>query len=100
MIRYSIRQLAQLGPLPNEQSSEEIIDQYEKIFEQIQMPVTDDEARLLCTLFGSDDLYGAAWTLLHLIESAPNWPLAECLTDSTNEWIKRLQRRVNFGPQQ
>ncbi|MDB6032726.1 MAG: hypothetical protein JWM16_3064, partial [Verrucomicrobiales bacterium] len=33
----------------------------------------------LVKVFGPDDYYGLAWSLLHLIESAPGWPLADCL---------------------
>jgi hypothetical protein len=45
-------------------------------------------------LFGPDDCYGVAWTLLHLIESAPGWPLHDCLQDIRNEWTERLRLRA------
>ena len=44
-------------------------------------------------MFGPDDCFGAAWTLLHLIETAPNWP-QEPLEDNGNEWLQMLNRRA------
>lgn len=59
----------------------------------IEEPVTDDEAKALCRLFGPDELYGLSWQIVHLIESAPGWPLAECL-QGTGEWPTLLRIRL------
>jgi len=66
-------------------------------FKEISKPITDDEARALVTLFGPDDCYGAAWSILHLIESAPGWPITECLINLENEWIVTLRDRAIRG---
>ena len=63
----------------------------------LSSPVSDEEAKALLTLFGSDDYFGASWTILHLIESAPNWPIDECLTNTSNEWIVCLKERAQRG---
>lgn len=60
-------------------------------------PVTNEEARVLVTLFGPDECYGLAWTLVHLIETAPGWPIADCLGGTGNEWIQRLRLRATRG---
>jgi hypothetical protein len=59
------------------------------------MRISDAEVRGLVHLFGPDECYGLAWTLLHLIETAPGWPLHDCLQDTHNLWHERLCRRVD-----
>ena len=93
-MRQAVRELVALGPLPDEEAEEELIKRYEEPLLRITEPVTDEEARALVGLFGPDDCYGLAWTLLHLIETAPNWALEECLQDDGNEWIRWLRQRV------
>jgi hypothetical protein len=97
-MREEVRQLHDLGPLPSERgTSPELVSEYEQLLRAIKKPLTNDEARALVKLFGSDGCFGLASTLLHLIESAPGWPLKECLVDSTNEWIVELRERAERG---
>ena len=58
MMREEIRKLAEMGPLPASDSAE---------LKAISAPTSDEEARILAGLFGPDDCYGLAWTLMHLI---------------------------------
>lgn len=52
----------------------------------------------LVSCFGPDDCYGIAWSLLHLIESAPNPVLVSDPGPDSNEWHQRLHlRAVNGG---
>ena len=104
-VRPEIRELGSLGPMPREEeATEEQVLSYERILLPIKRPVTDEEARVLASLFPPDGtLFGLAWELLHLIETAPDWPLADVLTNNaTSEWIARLQTRVDnskiWGP--
>ena len=92
-MRQEIRELSKLGPLPSEgiDTDADLVDLYANLLSKIAKPVTDEEAKVLVELFGSDDCYGLAWTLVHLIETAPNWPLAECLQDTENQWIRHLR---------
>jgi|KBSSwiStaDraftv2_1062776.scaffolds.fasta_scaffold00307_12 hypothetical protein len=90
-----------LGPLPSERSvgadrrfaDPAVVKQYETSILSIQKPVTDEEAKALVGLFGTDDCFGLAWTLVHLIETAPGWPIAECLQSTDNEWVRTLKLR-------
>lgn len=94
-MRDEVRQLVKLGPLPDEQSAtEEQLGDIERWLLQISGPVSDEEARALVGLFGPDDCYGLAWTLLHLVETAPGWPLQDCLEAPGGEWGERLRGRV------
>jgi hypothetical protein len=73
------------------------IDQQQKLLESIVPPLSDDEAVALLQVFGVDDYFGMAWTLLHLVESAPGWPIGGALDDISNEWIVRLRDRAARG---
>jgi hypothetical protein len=93
-MRQTVEDFVKLGPLPDSNASEETIAAHEVLLVQIGKPVTDDEAAALMTCFGPDDCYGLAWTLLHLIESAPGGvPIKERPPETANDWIKRLWNR-------
>jgi hypothetical protein len=94
-VQAAILQLEKLGPFPAEAARDVArLKAIQELLEQVETPVSDDDARVLVKLFGPDDCYGVAWTLLHLIETAPKWPLADCLVDTENEWIKVLKQRL------
>jgi hypothetical protein len=93
-MQQSIIDLAKLGPLPSSVDPDlEKIEKMQKLIECIQSPITDVEARVLINIFGPDDCFGLSWTILHLIESSPGWPLYDCLIEPKNEWIRRLRDR-------
>ena len=84
-----------MGPLPDcETMAEAQLKIYESLLSRVTPPVSNGEARSLVRLFGPDDCYGLTWTLLHLIESAPGWPLYDCLQDTRNAWTERLRLRA------
>lgn len=93
-MRQEVHDLAVLGSLPSEDAEEEVLETHGRLLHAIAPPVTNEEARVLVGLFGPDDCHGLAWSLLHLIETAPGWPLTDCLQPIGNEWIDRLRRRV------
>lgn len=94
VIRKEIEDLAVAGPLPSEDSATqkrlEVLDQ---LLEQVVPPVTDGEAQTLLSLFGPDDCFGMAWTVLHLIETAPSSRTADYSRFSENEWVMVLEER-------
>lgn len=94
-MRPAIQKLLQLGPMPSEdEASDEYLRNFEACVSSITRPVTDDEAIALVSLFGPpDSLYGLAWTVLHLVESAPGWPIKACLVRGANEWVDELRER-------
>lgn len=74
-----------------------VIERYEEILHSISPPVSREEAEALVMLFPPNGCFGLDWTLLHLIETAPGWPLLtvidRCLS---TEWKQRmLDRAVN-----
>lgn len=93
-IRKEIEEFVALGPLPDSDADEKRIAAHQLQLHKIKSPVSDDEAKLLIRAFGPDECYGLAWTLLHLIETAPGGvPLAAEPSESDNEWLRRLWAR-------
>ncbi|APU38706.1 MULTISPECIES: hypothetical protein [unclassified Streptomyces] len=87
------------GPLPDWDADEEEIDRRVTQLEAIGRPVTAQEAASLATCFGPDDCYGVAWTLLHLIETAPGPAISIEPAPDANEWHHRLYgRAVSAAP--
>jgi hypothetical protein len=98
-MREEIKELEKMGPLPSykiamQPEQLEKLERYTLLIASIQKPVTDQEARVLASLFGPDDCFELEETLVHLVESAPGWPLWDCLQDTSNEWIQTLRRRL------
>ncbi|MEV5787617.1 hypothetical protein AB0L42_42705 [Streptomyces sp. NPDC052287] len=82
------------GHLPDSDADEEEIDRRVNQLEAISARVTADEAHALAACFGSDDCYGVAWSLLHLIETSPGPvpPVTLPGADAT-EWHHTLWNR-------
>jgi|SRR5215467_13636771 len=98
-MRVEVIELGRLGALPPSDGAvaenlQELLDKYQNLIMSINKPVTDEEARVLVTVFGPDDCFGLVWRLVALVESAPGWPLADCLENASNEWIQMLRQRV------
>lgn len=93
-IRQAVADFLAAGPLPDEDQSAEAVQRSQDLLERIEAPVTDEEAAALLAGFGPDDCYGLAWTLLHLIETAPSAQTAEYPPDSESPWVQLLRRRV------
>ena len=93
-IRAVVQQFLNLGPLPDTDAPVERIERHQFALEKIGRPVSDEEAALLVNCFGPDDCYGLAWSLLHLVESAPSGiPLRTQPAADENEWLQRLWAR-------
>jgi hypothetical protein len=85
------------GPLPDWDASEEEIERRVEQLERIPKPVTGEEARALVACFGPDDCYDVAWTLFHLIETAPTPVLDIDPGPDSDEWLQRLYDRAVKG---
>src|SRR5262249_45374495 len=95
-MRQAVQELATVGPLPREdEATEEQVLHDQALLTSLTRPATDQAARVLVPLCGPDECFELAWTLLHLIASAPGWPLPDFLADTdANEWHVRLRRRA------
>jgi hypothetical protein len=99
MIRKEVAELVKLGAFSSEDETiEEEIERRADLLDAISKPLTDEEAEALLPCFGPDDYYGVAWTLLHLIESAPGGcPVKTEPPPGANEWIRRLWDSAERG---
>jgi hypothetical protein len=95
-MRAEVSHLVSKGPLPASNSSVQQIKEWQEAFEKIEPPISDEEARVLTGLFPAteDDCFGLAWSLIHLVETSPQWPLEEYLKDTRSPWIARLRSRA------
>jgi hypothetical protein len=98
MVRDEVQKLLRMGPFPSSDDvvrskQANVVDRYGQLLKAIEKPVTDEEAGALTRMFGPDDFFGLCWTLVHLIETAPNWTMEESLADAGNEWIQMLKDR-------
>ena len=91
--------LVRLGPFPGElEASVAEVEERELFVRELSGPATDEEALALLTLLGEDSLFGLAWPLVHMIESAPGWPFWDELSEAPDPWRTRLrQRLLNSG---
>jgi len=94
-IRSEVQELVDLGPFPASADAEEIdVERRGALLMKIVAPVTREEAVALLSCFGPDEAFGLAWTLLHLIETAPrDFPLVSNPLVPENEWVRRLRER-------
>ena len=97
-MRAAVRNLIALGQLPAESSATaEGVRQFEEALHSIDPPLTDSEAEALVPLFGPDTCFGLSWSLVHLIETAPGWPIEACLASGQSAWVERLRERAAAG---
>jgi hypothetical protein len=97
-VRPEVHALAALGVFPaSTTGNPDDVARRQVLVDGIAAPITDEEARRLVLLFGPDDYFELAWTLVHRIESAPGWPLWDVLVGA-GEWREVLrQRALNSG---
>jgi len=97
-MRPEITHLVGKGQLPSSGSDILAIQQWQQGLEKIKPPLSNEEAAALAGLFptSDDECYGLAWTLVHLVETAPGWPLQECLQNRDNPWIARLRHAAQL----
>ncbi len=100
-IRDSVRDFIALGPLPRSDDDAvepEDLDNFARHLKAIERPVSDEEAAALLASFGPDDCFGLAFSLVHLIETAPGAPpihVRPAVTD--NLWVKTLWHGAVYG---
>ena len=97
-MRPEVQRLVALGRLPAENlATVEDVRRIESELASIVPPLSKSEAHALVCLFGPDGCFGLAWSVLHLVESAPGWPIDECLAETQNPWVALLKDRASRG---
>lgn len=97
-MRPEVQRLVSLGPLSAEACATVAhLKRIDVELRAIARPLSDSEAIALIGLLGLDGCFGIASSLFHRIESAPSWPLRECLLNSSNEFVVSLRTRAQRG---
>lgn len=104
-LRPGVVEVVELGRMPTSEQADlrpVVADRWEALAGELfsEGSVTDAEAEALVGLFPEDDsdCYGIAWTLLHVVESAPGWPLKQALAGVGGPWAEILRERANVTP--
>lgn len=96
-IRLAVALVAGLAPLPPEDDcSDELIMEMDAAIKAMPMQLNDEEALALLDVLSTPDrasYYGAMWTLIHAVETAPGWPLAAMWTRQ-GPWLDTLRTRA------
>lgn len=94
MMRQAVQQLLDLGPLKKPYGPPQYV-LYRSVIDATTKPLSDEEARAVIGLLPGDhgSYGGIAWDVLGLVESAPGWPMRDCLNDS-NPWLQQLRERA------
>lgn len=93
-IRDEVAALLAIAPLPASQHADtEHLERLTDLLMKISPPVSREEATRLVAAFGPDECFGLAWTLIHLIESAPGGAPLDAIPESDNEWLVLLRER-------
>jgi hypothetical protein len=88
-MRKAVEDFIALGPLPESSAvSESDLDRRVALLNAISRPVTDEEALALAQSFGPDECFGVAWSLLHLIETAPSHPRPPSAVFERSGWLR------------
>jgi hypothetical protein len=94
-VQNPVRKLIGLGRLPkSEDANPEFLEKFQEQLSSIEKPISDSEALELAKLLGPDDCYGLAWTIVHIIEDAPGWPIASAIVEVDVGWRRILTDRA------
>jgi len=92
-MRSAIIAMVKLGPFPSESSDASQLAEREALLAQITPPLSLAEAAALAGVLGPDDCFGLAWSVVHLIESAPGWS-ARHIPLGPSPFLSRLRARL------
>ncbi|WP_257166366.1 hypothetical protein [Bradyrhizobium sp. SRS-191] len=93
-MQAAVRELLALGALPHSHVADvETLKKIEGLLLKVEQPICEEDAEALVSLLGPDDCFGLAWTLVHLIETAPGWPLEGSLEAQPGRWTELLKAR-------
>lgn len=94
MLRKPVADLLALGSMPaSEDTDVSTVAEFERKILALQTPLTTEEARALLPVFGTDDYFGLAWSLLTRVETAPDPVVPANPADNANWWVRLLWER-------
>ncbi|RZK27877.1 MAG: hypothetical protein EOO63_12455 [Hymenobacter sp.] len=96
-VRKEIEALYQLGRLPDdsEDIGDGVLERYEALLGEIKSLSSPEEAEKIIALFPQTSCFGLEWTLLHLLETTPGWPIIAVIEQCPSpEWKQRMLARI------
>ena len=97
-IRPEVQFVLEMGPLPSSDEAQvDDVDRRGSALNQIQPPLTQEEADELVRCFGPDECFGLGFMLLHLIETAPSLPAIDPAVLATSEWLQLVWNPQQIG---
>lgn len=104
-MQNAILELKALGRMPDsieENPTVEVVEKFDKLLGEVKTPLTQEEVKILMSLFPKSSMYEVEWSLLHLVEtylietpsrsSEYRQLIGVCFSD---EWRETLQIRLD-----
>jgi hypothetical protein len=75
--------------------AEQITD-VQRSIETMARPLSADDISALISALSAagDTAFGLNWSILNLVETAPEWPLWDMLRDEGNDWVHCFRQRL------
>src|SRR3546814_14526571 len=83
-----------LGPVPSEARSVPEVARRQTLIQSIAPPLALAYATALADVLGPDNCFGLAWTVRHLLESAPGWSV-EHVPSGSSPLLDTLRGRAS-----
>lgn len=98
-MQEAVTRLANLRTQLTDDLSQDQLDEATSLIDQLRHPVFGEDIGALVSLLRSegDTACGLNWAILHAIESSPEWPIWELISDPDHEWHSILWARLRNG---
>lgn len=103
-MQNAILELEALGQMPDsieDNPATEVVEKFDKLLDEIKLPLTQEEVKILINLFPKSSMYEVEWSLLHLVETylvetpSRNSEYKQLVSMcSSDEWRETLQVRL------
>lgn len=98
-MQKAVCDLCGIAPKLTDDLSVEQINAAQRCIEALVPPLSADDISALISVLpaNGDTAYGLNWSILHMIEAAPDWPVWDMLRDSENDWVISFRQRLANG---
>jgi hypothetical protein len=93
MVQSAVLDLLALCARLTEALDEQQLGVAERGLRALQTPLGRDDVAALLSLLPADGdgAFGLNWMIVHAIESSPDWPPWDLLTNQDHAWVKHLK---------